>query len=191
MTDCPAILKNLALLLERRGLCSHEDAEAAFCESYNSADMTASYEDHNIHVKIVKESIKNINKVPGVLQFAQEKLGLRFIIVHTIFCQAFLALTAIEGVQVFWNYELENDLFSNQLIPAHRLLTPKEVAQLTEEFRLRPRNIPKMDKTDFVARYMGYKVGDWVEVNRYSVASGISVGLRVVTNCSWNKLFES
>lgn len=183
-----AILHNVALLLERRGITSAHEAEAALTKSYDEVNMTATAS--NVHVKLVPEAVKNINRIPSIMQFIQTDPGTKHIlIVQNIFCQPFKTLMNMDNVEVFRYFELQNDLFSNELIPEHRILNKKEVDTLIEEYNIKAKEISKMDKVDFVARYLGMKVGDWVEIKRPSITSGVAIAYRIVANCQWEKLF--
>ena len=184
------VLENIARMLERREICPAKTALEAFSQSFDELQGTATW--NNIRVKIIQDSVKNLNKTPGLLSFVQQTTGdgRCFVVVNNIFCQPFKALMALGNVEVFWTFELVKDLYSNVLIPKHRVLSASEKEQVMREYQVRTKEVPRIDKTEFVSRYLGLKVGDWVEIERPSLTSGISVAYRVVTNCSWDSLFR-
>jgi DNA-directed RNA polymerase subunit H len=185
------ILRNMAKMLERRGLGDSSDAIAeVLLDNYEESQYASVY--NNVRVKIVNESVKNLNKTVGLLSYLQQvKPGEScLLVVNNIFYQPFKALVAMGNVEVFWTFELFKDLYSNILIPPHRLLSLTEKEKVMREYQVRSKEISRMDRTDFVCRYMGFKVGDLIEIERPSVTSGISVAYRVVTNCSWESMFR-
>ena len=183
------IVENIARMLGRRGLHPVEKALEGLRKGYDSSQDTAVWE--NIRIKIIQETVKNVNKTAGLLPFINQSQDNHcFIVVNNIFCQPFKLLMSMPNVEVFWSFEFVKDLYTNVLIPNHRLLTDNEKEQIQQEYQVRTKNMPRLDKTDFIARYLGLKVGDWVEIERPSVSSGISVAYRVVTNCSWESMFR-
>lgn len=190
------VLGNLALLLYRRGLCDdYQEASKEFAGNFDSTTLTSHYTMSNnkvVYVKIVMETVRTMTRSPAVLEFAEDNEDeMRIIIVHNILQQAYKHLIKIKGVEIFWIFEFYNDLFSNKLIPKFRLLNSDETQAVLTEYKIRLRDLPKMDKCDFVVRYMGYKVGNLVEVQRPSITSGVSVAYRVVVDAHVDKLFAT
>lgn len=149
-------------------------------------------EETSLHIRIVTEPIKTLKQTPAVLQFAESSPNdMKFIVVNQIFAQPFKQLVRFKGVEVFWAFELVNDLFSNSLIPRVRLLSAQEVQGVLSEYNVRIKELSKIDKTDFLVRYMGFKIGSVLEIHRPSITSGVAVGYRVVVDCHWDKLFQT
>lgn len=185
------ILQNIAIMLQRRGLTNDwESITKELRQSFNQVENSASLQDPAIKVKVHFDTIKTMGKIQDVVQFIQQSLPSKCIlVVKDILSRPFKELIAIDNVEIYWMHELINDIASNTLIPHHRKLGEEEKQRTLKEYGIVAKNLPKLDKTDFVVRYMGFQVHDVIEIQRASITSGVSVVYRVVVNCSWDKLF--
>lgn len=187
--DAARVLRNLAIMLERRGLV--DDAERVakqLVSSYNVVENTAHVEDQ-IRVKLHFDTIRTMGRIQDVIHYIQSAMPTKcFLVVKRIASRPFKELIAMENVEIFWIAELVNDLASNELISKHVRTTEEERQKLLWEFKITTKQLPKMDKTDFMARYMGFRVGDVIKIIRPSPSAGESVSYRVVVNASWDRL---
>lgn len=76
--------------------------------------------------------------------------------------------------------ELQFNITKHCLVPAHRLMQPKEEAEFLEKLRCKKENIPTILTTDPVARFFGAKVGEIFEITRKSQTTGTALYYRVV-----------
>ncbi|TDA29824.1 MAG: DNA-directed RNA polymerase subunit H, partial [Hadesarchaea archaeon] len=66
------------------------------------------------------------------------------------------------------------------LVPEHRVLSREEGEEVLRRYRVKPNQLPLLKVSDPVARAIGAKVGDIVEVRRKSRTAGEAVAYRYV-----------
>jgi DNA-directed RNA polymerase subunit H (RpoH/RPB5) len=84
------------------------------------------------------------------------------------------------GADLFSTVELMRDPLNHVLVPKHQVITNEERTRLVEDGII-IEQLPRIDITDIVVRYLGFKVGDVIKVTRPSPTTGISIQYRVVT----------
>ena len=82
-------------------------------------------------------------------------------------------------IEHFRDAELLVDVTEHRLVPAHALLSPEDRQALLDRYKLRAEQLPRIQRTDPVARYYGLKVGDVVKIVRLSETAGRYVTYRV------------
>ena len=82
-------------------------------------------------------------------------------------------------IEHFRDAELLVDVTEHRLVPAHALLSPEARQALLDRYKLRAEQLPRIQRTDPVARYYGLKVGDVVKIVRPSETAGRYVTYRV------------
>lgn len=76
-------------------------------------------------------------------------------------------------IQLFLTKELMYNPNKHFLVPKHEKMSEDEVKELMDELQLKTRNqLPFIQKTDIIARWLGLKQGDVVRIIRYSETSG-------------------
>ena len=81
-------------------------------------------------------------------------------------------------IEHFRDAELLVDVTEHRLVPAHALLSPEDRQALLDRYKLRAEQLPRIQRTDPVARYYGLKVGDVVKIVRPSETAGRYVTYR-------------
>jgi DNA-directed RNA polymerase subunit H (RpoH/RPB5) len=195
------IFKGIAQMLVDRNLIEDNNKEHAIQmldTSFDTVTQVACYDVQGkpgtqglqFKVKFVSDKVSTINKITGLLSFIETNQDiLNFIIINDIYLKPFKEIMDYPKTEIFWVKEFFQNPIQHVFTPKIRPLDSEEKQRILEEYDLKLRDLPKMEKTDFEARYFNLKLGDIVEIIRPSIASGEAVFYRLVVNSSWDKLF--
>ena len=76
-------------------------------------------------------------------------------------------------VQMFYISHLNFDISKHRKVPKHKLLTEDEKTKLMKSYNIANlKSLPKIDSQDAMARWIGARPGDVVEITGLCVASG-------------------
>lgn len=90
----------------------------------------------------------------------------------------------LKGINItaFTEGELLVDIYEHEKVPRHILLTPAEKEALLTRIQGTVEHLPKIQRHDPMARYLGLKVDDVVKIVRTSTITGTDVYYRAVVD---------
>jgi DNA-directed RNA polymerase subunit H (RpoH/RPB5) len=185
---CIEMLTRRKLLQDKELINNKKHVVDSYDEINHLCDFSNS--DLNCKIRIIGEKVTTLNKINGLYQLLDNNQDtLLIIIVHDIQLKPFKEILEFPNTEVFWIHEFIIDPINHHFTPEHRKLEPEEKDMFISEYKTKLKDLPRIDKTDFVVRYYNFKVGDYIEIKRNSISSGIAIAYRVVVNCSLDKLF--
>lgn len=108
----------------------------------------------------------------------------KILIVNNITSRAIQQLATIKDLEYFTLLEIVRDISKHMLIPKHILLSNDEAKQLMEEYNIKQKDMGMICYDDPMARFLNAKIGNIIQIIRYSIYSGYSTYYRLVANKS-------
>ncbi|AFN83342.1 DNA-directed RNA polymerase I [Encephalitozoon romaleae SJ-2008] len=84
------------------------------------------------------------------------------------------------NVEIFLVEEMVFNKTKHSWVPPHRILSREEKENVLKALKLGPGDLPRILKSDVIARYYGAKRGDVMEIVRRSRTAGESIYYRIV-----------
>lgn len=82
-------------------------------------------------------------------------------------------------IEIFQESDLIVNITHHELVPKHLKLSKDEKKELLERYRLKESQLPRIQREDPVARYLGLKRGEVVKIVRRSETSGRYASYRI------------
>ena len=99
----------------------------------------------------------------------------------TPFARQLIKEVALRGfrMEYFREMELLVDITEHKLVPEHVILSQQQKQELLDRYRLKPSQLPRIQVTDPVARYLGLKPHQVVKIVRPSETAGRYITYRI------------
>lgn len=99
----------------------------------------------------------------------------------TPFARTLIKEVTLRGyrMEYFRETELLVDITEHKLVPEHIILTQQQKQELLDRYRLKPSQLPRIQSTDPVARYLGLKTHQVVKIIRPSETAGRYITYRI------------
>jgi DNA-directed RNA polymerase subunit H len=69
---------------------------------------------------------------------------------------------------------------NHELVPKHEIIGESEIATLMQQYKITPKQLPRIIESDPVIKEIGAKIGDIIKITRKSPTAGESVYYRLV-----------
>jgi len=138
---------------------------------------------YNIHVKFLSET--NIGKKQNLVKLLDytNKLNHYILIIIDKKISKFLKdFKRISNIEIFEYEELYMNVTDHILVPKHTILNKEDSEKLLIQYNCKLEQLPKILKTDRIARHYNMKIGNICKIERYSEVTGKSISYRQVVN---------
>lgn len=129
--------------------------------------------DENVGLKQLKEYIHHLNGgsyYSGIMVTIKPMTGMALKLLRD--SSALSESGPKGGVECFVEQDLLVNITKHELVPKHVLLSREEKAQLLQRYRLKETQLPRIQVTDPVAKYLGLRRGQVVKIIRKSETAG-------------------
>lgn len=129
--------------------------------------------DENVGLKQLRQFMSHLgggNYYSGIMVTAKTMTGMALRVIRG-------ASSGMEGgppggIEVFSEQDLLVNITKHELVPKHVLLSKEEKDQLLKRYRLKETQLPRIQVTDPVAKYLGLRRGAVVKIIRKSETAG-------------------
>ena len=141
-------------------------------------------------VKVFMNKITNLQK-SGVASFHNSNQGKKIIcIFKNISQKAFLEFIKLPNAEAFMVSDILHSPMESIIQSEFFLLDEKEKSKVFEEFNVNEKTIPKMKRSDIIARFYNANVNDVFKIVRKTPEHGFDIYYRIVTHPTYEDLFS-
>lgn len=177
-------LETLKIILTERGFKADE-----FDTLGSPMDETTMYTFNGVLVVFSDKSRVTVNELKNILTYASENNYANSLIIVTImkssdavlsFLREYISKPENMLVQMFETRKLQFDISKHRDVPKHRILQQEERTLLMKEFNIMdPLQCPRIDSQDPMAKWIGARPGDMIEVKGLDEASAFNPRPRI------------
>lgn len=138
----------------------------------------------NIYICIIDEEKIGIKTIKNIENIMNEKNVKHTIMIHksgiTSFAKQYLKDNTTYNFEIFHCDEFKFSLLDHELIPEVCTISNEESSDLLIFYKTKDSNLPRIQQTDPVVRYLGAKKGEILRFTRPSESAGVYSYWRIV-----------
>lgn len=188
------VLENvLKMLVRRNNISKHEKLLEELKDDFVSKGLVDFKDENNQKISINLSNVKLSSIVQGspLDDYLRNNLDVHKIIIMREPSKKVVKqiMNDYPNSEIFFEYEMMEDIPSKIFIPEHQLLTDEEKKNILETFK--ESELAKINDTDIMSRYYLAKFGDIFRIIRPSITAGKNIFYRRVVVGSLNQLFDT
>ena len=188
------VLENvLKMLVRRNNITKHEKILEDLKDGFVSKGIVDFKDENNQKISINLSNVKLSSIVQGspLDDYLRNNLDVHKIIVMKEPSKKVVkqVMNDYPNAEIFFEFEMMEDLPSKIFIPEHQLLTDEEKKNILETFK--ENELAKINDTDIMSRYYLAKFGDIFRIIRPSITAGKNIFYRRVVVGSLNQMFDN
>jgi hypothetical protein len=188
------VLENvLRMLVRRNNISKHEKLLEDLKEDFVSKGIIDFKDDNNQKISVNLSNIKLSSIVQGspIDEYLRNNLDVHKIIVMKEPAKKVVkqVMNDYPNAEIFFEFEMMEDIPAKIFIPEHQLLTEEEKNNLLETFK--ENELAKINDTDIMSRYYLAKLGDIFRIIRPSITAGKNIFYRRVVVGNLNQMFDN
>ena len=188
------VLENvLKMLVRRNNITKHEKILEELKDGFVSKGIVDFKDDANQKISINLSNVKLSSIVQGspLDDYLRNNLDVHKIIVMKEPSKKVVkqVMNDYPNSEIFFEFEMMEDIPSKIFIPEHQLLTDEEKKNILETFK--ENELAKINDTDIMSRYYLAKFGDIFRIIRPSITAGKNIFYRRVVVGSLNQMFDN
>ena len=188
------VLENvLKMLVRRNNIKTHEKLLNELTNDFINKSIVDFKDENNKKVSINMSNLKLASIIQGspLDDYLRNNLDVHKILIIREPSKKVVKqiMTEYPNSEIFFEFEMMEDIPSKIFIPEHQLLTEEEKTNILETFK--ETELAKINDTDIMSRYYQAKIGDIFRIIRPSMTAGKNIFYRRVVVGKIDQLFEN
>jgi DNA-directed RNA polymerase subunit H (RpoH/RPB5) len=188
------VLENvLKMLVRRNNISKYEKLLEELKSDFTDKGLVDFKDDNNKKISINLSNVKLSSIVQGspLDDYLRNNLDVHKIVIMREPSKKVVKqiMTEYPNSEIFFEFEMMEDIPSKIFIPEHQLLTEEEKTNILDTFK--ETELAKINDTDIMSRYYEAKLGDIFRIIRPSITAGKNIFYRRVVVGKIDQLFEN
>lgn len=188
------VLENvLKMLVRRNNITTHEKLLEELTTNFTDKGVVEFKDNNNnkISVNLSNAKLSSIVQGSPLDDYLRNNLDVHKIVIMREPSKKVVKqiMTEYPNAEIFFEFEMMEDIPSKIFIPEHQLLTEEEKTNILDTFK--ETELAKINDTDIMSRYYQAKFGDIFRIIRPSITAGKNIFYRRVVIGKIDQLFEN